>query len=140
MRPVARCWRCSLASLKDCPRAVLPNTSRWPRCPILPTTQAVTQPPPTGLLRVTICCRRLVELDSEEETQPDEAPLPVELEGKTIVEGTVRAPWRWERLLVESAVIGSEDRWERRIAGLERELRLRRKELSDEEEKPGCAT
>jgi ATP-dependent helicase/nuclease subunit B len=75
-----------------------------------------------------------VGLDSEEETQPEEAPLPVELEGKSIVDGTVRAPWRWERLLVESAVIGSEDRWERRIAGLERELRLRRKELSDEEE------
>jgi len=74
------------------------------------------------------------ELDSEEDSQPDEAPLPVELEGKSIVDGTVRAPWRWERLLVESAVIGSEDRWERRIAGLERELRLRRKELSDEEE------
>jgi ATP-dependent helicase/nuclease subunit B len=75
-----------------------------------------------------------LELDTEEETQSEDAPLASELEGKSIVDGTVRAPWRWERLLVESAVIGSEDRWERRIAGLERELRLRRKELSDEEE------
>ena len=74
-----------------------------------------------------------VELESAE-TQPEDGPLPVELEGKSIIDGTVRAPWRWERLLVESAVIGSEDRWERRIAGLEREFRLRRKELSDEEE------
>lgn len=74
-----------------------------------------------------------VELDSVD-THLEAGPLPIELEGKSIIDGTVRAPWRWERLLVESAVIGSEDRWERRIAGLERELRLRRKELSDEEE------
>jgi len=75
-----------------------------------------------------------LEPETEVETESDESPLASELEGKSIVDGTVRAPWRWERLLVESAVIGSEDRWERRIAGLERELLLRRKELRDEEE------
>jgi RecB family exonuclease len=75
-----------------------------------------------------------LEPETEVETESEESPLASELEGKSIVDGTVRAPWRWERLLVESAVIGSLDRWERRIAGLERELRLRRKELRDEEE------
>ena len=75
-----------------------------------------------------------LEPEAEEESQTQDAPLAAELEGKSIVDGTVRAPWRWERLLVESSVIGSEDRWERRIAGLERELRLRREELRDEEE------
>ena len=75
-----------------------------------------------------------LEPETEVETESEESPLASELESKSIVDGTVRAPWRWERLLVESAVIGSEDRWERRIAGLERELRLRRKELRDEEE------
>lgn len=75
-----------------------------------------------------------LEPETEVETESEESPLASELESKSIVDGTVRAPWRWERLLVESAVIGSEDRWERRIAGLERELQLRRKELRDEEE------
>jgi hypothetical protein len=32
------------------------------------------------------------------------------------------APWRWEQLLVEASVIGSEERWARRLAGLESEL------------------
>ncbi len=57
---------------------------------------------------------------------PDVSPVPV-------VEGTLRAPWRWEKLLVESAVIGSRDRWQRRLAGVEAELRLKRAELPSEE-------
>ena len=42
-----------------------------------------------------------------------------------VVDGTLRTPWRWDRLLVESAVIGGHDRWARRLTGLERELELR---------------
>ena len=42
-----------------------------------------------------------------------------------VVDGTLRTPWRWDRLLVESAVIGGHDRWTRRLSGLERELQLR---------------
>ena len=42
------------------------------------------------------------------------------------VEHAARAPWRWEKLLVDAAVIGSRDRWDRRLAGLEAEMRLRR--------------
>ncbi len=38
--------------------------------------------------------------------------------------GTLRAPWRWERLLVEAAVIGGRDRWERRLGGLQKRLEL----------------
>jgi ATP-dependent helicase/nuclease subunit B len=41
-----------------------------------------------------------------------------------VVGGTLRAPWRWERLLVEAAVIGGRDRWQRRLAGLEARLAL----------------
>ena len=41
------------------------------------------------------------------------------------VEGTLRAPWKWEALLVESAVIGGRDRWARRLDGLDAEYRLR---------------
>jgi ATP-dependent helicase/nuclease subunit B len=45
--------------------------------------------------------------------------------------GTLRAPWRWERLLVDAAVIGGADRWRRRLAGLAAELSARRGELND---------
>jgi CRISPR/Cas system-associated exonuclease Cas4 (RecB family) len=38
--------------------------------------------------------------------------------------GTLRAPRRWERLLVESAVIGGLDRWEARLAALGKKLAL----------------
>jgi ATP-dependent helicase/nuclease subunit B len=36
-------------------------------------------------------------------------------------------PRRWERLLVDAAVIGGKDRWERRLNGLEAELALQEK-------------
>jgi RecB family exonuclease len=47
--------------------------------------------------------------------------------------GTLRAPRRWERLLVDAAVIGGRERWERRLAGLEGELRQDLEELDDPE-------
>jgi ATP-dependent helicase/nuclease subunit B len=50
-----------------------------------------------------------------------------------VVEGALRAPWRWERLLVDAAVIGNRERWERRLGGLGAELELRRSELKDDE-------
>jgi RecB family exonuclease len=49
-----------------------------------------------------------------------------------IVDVSARAPWRWEKLLVDAAVIGSRDRWDRRLAGLEAELRLQRSEAAAE--------
>jgi RecB family exonuclease len=55
-------------------------------------------------------------------------------DGAGVVAGTVRAPWRWERLLVDASVIGGRDRWARRLRGLEEELRVRRQELGDEDE------
>ena len=33
--------------------------------------------------------------------------------------GTLRAPWRWERLLHDAAVLGGRERWKRRLDGLE---------------------
>src|SRR5712691_12022 len=39
--------------------------------------------------------------------------------------GTLRAPWRWERLLVDAAVIGRDaTRWRRRLDGKAAELRM----------------
>ena len=52
---------------------------------------------------------------------------------RPVVEGGLRTPWRWDRLLVESAVIGGHDRWARRLSGLEQELRLRLEECASDE-------
>jgi CRISPR/Cas system-associated exonuclease Cas4 (RecB family) len=54
-----------------------------------------------------------------------------------VIDGTLHAPWHWDRLLVESAVIGGGERWARRLSGLAHQFRLRRAELQKEE--PGSA-
>ncbi|HWM86172.1 MAG TPA: PD-(D/E)XK nuclease family protein [Kofleriaceae bacterium] len=46
-------------------------------------------------------------------------------------------PRRWERLLVDAAVIGGLDRWERRLGGLARELAARRARLEDPDDPIG---
>jgi ATP-dependent helicase/nuclease subunit B len=45
----------------------------------------------------------------------------------------LRAPWRWEELLVEAAVIGGADRWQRRLRGLAEEFVLHRSRLLRDE-------
>ena len=80
-------------------------------------------------------------LGAATEIAPAASPAPADSsaspEGDTddrpVVEGTLRAPWRWEQLLVESAVIGGKDRWSRRLAGLEAEFRARLARLREEE-------
>src|SRR6185295_13841504 len=61
-------------------------------------------------------------------------PLPADPDRAAVVAGTLRAPWRWERLLVDAAVIGRAERWTTRLDGLREELRLRRRALADEDE------
>jgi hypothetical protein len=48
-----------------------------------------------------------------------------------VLEGQLRAPRRWERLLVEAAVIGGRDRWRRRLEGLANDLRPRLSEAGE---------
>ena len=72
------------------------------------------------------------DLEVESETAAVESPIsdPV-----PVVEGTVRAPWRWERLLVDAAVIGnSAERWEKRLNGLRNELEARRAAVADDDD------
>ncbi|TMB03454.1 MAG: PD-(D/E)XK nuclease family protein [Deltaproteobacteria bacterium] len=66
--------------------------------------------------------------------EPADDHLPPDPDSAPVVAGSLRAPWRWERLLVDSAVIGGKERWSRRLAGLERELALRRAAIADEDE------
>jgi CRISPR/Cas system-associated exonuclease Cas4 (RecB family) len=49
------------------------------------------------------------------------------------IDGTLRAPWRWERLIVDAAVIGGADRWRRRLEGLTQEIAVRRGELEEDD-------
>ena len=70
----------------------------------------------------------VADLDPDHDA-PDPA-APPDADDRPVVEGTLRAPWHWDRLLVESAVIGGRDRWARRLTGLERELRLRLEECA----------
>jgi ATP-dependent helicase/nuclease subunit B len=42
----------------------------------------------------------------------------------------VRAPWKWERLLADSRVIATGERWERRLTGLVHECELQQQELA----------
>jgi len=62
-------------------------------------------------------------LEPEDESEPDPARG----------DGSLPAPRRWERLLVDAAVIGGRDRWERRLDGLARELELDLAEVEDSE-------
>jgi ATP-dependent helicase/nuclease subunit B len=65
-----------------------------------------------------------VEIDATPRSEADPSPD---------VESALRAPWRWEQLLVDAAVINGRERWARRLQGLENELRLQRSEVDDDD-------
>ncbi len=74
------------------------------------------------------------EEDSEPVVADAETPLLADPAETVVIEGSLRVPVRWERLLVDSAVIGGKDRWVRRLDGLAKELVLRIEETAAEEE------
>jgi CRISPR/Cas system-associated exonuclease Cas4 (RecB family) len=78
------------------------------------------------------------DLVPAEPAPPDDpaadAPLLDDPHAVAAVAGTLHAPRQWEKLIVEAAVIGGVDRWERRLAGLEAELASRRAAVADEDE------
>lgn len=60
---------------------------------------------------------RPVDELEQESSQADAAADTVDADA-LVIAGTVRAPWKWERLLVQSAVIGHDaGRWHRRLDG-----------------------
>ena len=64
---------------------------------------------------------------------PAPQQLSLDFDATPTLEGALRAPWKWEELLVDAAVIGGYDRWSRRIGGLENELRLKLEQLQGDE-------
>jgi ATP-dependent helicase/nuclease subunit B len=47
--------------------------------------------------------------------------------------GALRAPWKWEELLVDAAVIGGKERWARRLDGLQNQFKQELEECEKEE-------
>lgn len=98
------------------------DRARW-----VPPSEA-EQVLPAAALPVQGSLFDVADLDPEHD-DPDPG-APPDADDRPVVGGTLRAPWHWDRLLVESAVIGGRDRWARRLAGLEQELRLRLEECT----------
>jgi ATP-dependent helicase/nuclease subunit B len=78
---------------------------------------------------------------------PGAGPSEPDSDDEAVVSGTLRSPWKWEELIVESAVVGGRSRtdgkarWRRRLGGLAAELRYRIVELRREEpESPRIAS
>jgi ATP-dependent helicase/nuclease subunit B len=71
--------------------------------------------------------------DESEGNSVDDEPAAAINGDEAVVAGTLRAPWKWESLLVESAVIGGSDRWARRLNGLAAEYELKIRELTSDE-------
>ena len=140
IQPAAPSSRCSPAPTRACRRAASPSICRSARCrssggvwhqlarsfqglsPQISTDDAVlaTLPP---------------DAQPEDPAPIDEAPPASERDpDDRVVAGTLRAPWRWEELLVEAYVIEGLDRWQRRLPGLRAEYERRLKELADEDQ------
>lgn len=59
----------------------------------------------------------MLPLAAAEPAPPQAVEPPTDIDAPA-VQGQLRAPRRWERLIVDAAVIGGTDRWRRRLAGL----------------------
>src|SRR5205814_7260141 len=92
-----------------------------------------------ALAAVGDAARRVIEA-TDGTAQPQNAGAEDD-ETEAVIAGTLRAPWKWETLIVESAVIGGDpQRWHRRLAGLAQEFRVRiQEELSEDPESPRAA-
>ena len=93
-RPAARSWRCSPAPPRGSRRAASPSTCRWPRCPI-PARRPIAERA-AGCRRSTTSCP----------TADRRAERQIGARSGGPMAPASRAPWRWEQLLVDAAVIG----------------------------------
>jgi hypothetical protein len=85
------------------------------------------------------------ELEDADPGQVMPSP-PIDSDDEAVVAGTLRSPWKWEELIVESAVVGGRSRqdggarWRRRLDGLAADYEYRIGELErDEPESPRIA-
>ena len=79
-----------------------------------------------------VLSERAPEETDNRDSEDDQQPAKIDSD-QAVIAGTLRAPWKWESLLVESAVIGGSDRWARRLNGLAAEYDLKIRELASEQ-------
>ena len=87
---------------------------------VLPEDDALT-PVTAGLVEV------VPDVLAREVDSPPDHPDKPELAGN------LRAPWKWEQLVVEAAVIGGKQRWARRLDGLKNQFRVELETIEAEE-------
>jgi hypothetical protein len=79
-----------------------------------------------------------VDTESPEQAAADKDGV-ADSDDEAVIAGTLRSPWKWEELVVESAVVGGRtradggQRWRRRLGGLAEDYRLRISALEKEE-------
>ena len=77
-------------------------------------------------------------LDHQTDADEDEKPT-IDSDDEAVIAGTLRSPWKWEELIVESAVVGGrtreegQARWRRRLDGLAADFTIRIDALKKEE-------
>lgn len=94
--------------------------------PEAPPDEERWTPPDSDLVSDVITAA--LQAEPEEELPDDVMTV---AEDRPVVAGSLRAPRRWERLMMDAAVIGGLDRWEKRLAALEHERRLDLDALED---------
>ena len=91
--------------------------------------------------RPTTPCRSSAAASALKESRRRAPPAPPALDSddEAVVSGTLRSPWKWEELIVESAVVGGRTRldgkarWRRRLDGLKADYEYRIQQLAREE-------
>ena len=67
-----------------------------------------------------------MSVDERSDVPPVDDTATLDTDESAVVDGSLRAPWKWETLIVESAVIGGDPlRWHRRLDGLDHEYRVK---------------
>ncbi len=120
IRVDGRFWRCCCVRRRNVRHRDSPNICRSAKCRQRPVIEMQGWVPAGDEL--------LPGVDEESDESDDSALNDID---ETQV---VRAPAAWEKLLVDAAVIGGRDRWQRRLRGLEREFELRLTMLERDDE------
>src|SRR5262249_53774474 len=104
-----------VATDEGAPPEAPPREERW----VAPDQELVSRPLAKALTEAA------ASNGTATETANDSSP---------VIGGQLRAPQRWERLIIDAAVIGGRERWHRRVDGLANQLRLQILELRQENE------
>jgi hypothetical protein len=106
--------------------------------PRQPVAGHASQPVPILPLDAVFGERPVIEAGDDPESAAEPVPT-LDSDEDAILAGTLRSPWKWEELIVESAVVGGRTRrdggarWRRRLKGLAADYELRIAELKRDE-------